>query len=100
MQCEVTDCGHTKDGLWVRAITDCLGSQVVVTKGDGEEEETVCMSQPEAEHAKAVELGERVVVHGTGVYDEWQSQPQDLCELAEAMFSSPYFGQEMTLPAK
>ncbi len=68
--CNLTECGRTRDGLRVRAITDMLGAQVVVTNDLKPEEDTL-LSQPLESHEVAVNLGKNVVKHGTSIYGRW-----------------------------
>jgi len=80
MKCELTECGLTKGGLRVRAITDAAGSQVVVTD-DKSPDGTHLLSKPLENHEACVTLGREVQHHGTRFYDDWQS-PLGLFEFA------------------
>lgn len=79
MKCEETECGYTKGGLRVRAITDSAGSQVVVTD-DESPGGTHLLSKPLRHHKACVLLGLAVQSKGIDSYDEWQS-PMGLFEL-------------------
>ncbi|MHA2279630.1 MAG: hypothetical protein ACXAC5_01885 [Promethearchaeota archaeon] len=73
----LTECGTTPDGRKVRAITDVVGPQVVVTW----REETK-LSQPLEDHAAAEVLGRRVAREGIQCYSDWQDPIGSLEELA------------------
>lgn len=80
MKCEVTECGYTRDGLCVSAITDSAGSQVVV-KDNQSLDGTHLLSKPLANHGAAIALGKDVVKYGINIYNEWGS-PLELFEIA------------------
>lgn len=79
-KCEATECGFTKCGLRIRAITDIAGSQVVITD-DKSPEGTHLLSKPLENHEACITLGREVQHHGIDFYDEWGS-PIGLFEFA------------------
>lgn len=69
-QYEVTECGHTSDGLRVQAITDAMGAQVVVTN-DSKQNDDSLLSQPLENHRTAIALGKTVANYGIAAYKNW-----------------------------
>lgn len=72
MEDKATECGFTKDGLRVLAVTDIVGSQVVVTD-DKNPHDIHILSKPLENHEACVDLGREVQHHGTSFYEEWGS---------------------------
>ena len=56
--CALDKCGFTPNGLRVRAITDAMGAQVVVTN-DSEPDNDSLLSEPLGDHSTAIELGKK-----------------------------------------
>ena len=81
---ELTECGFTPDGLRVRAITDCVGAQVVVTD-DNQQENDSMLSRQLANHQAAVDLGIEVAKNGTKVYGDWTGPIDNLFDLSIAI---------------
>lgn len=67
---KATECGFTKGGLRVMAITDVAGSQVVITD-DQSPDGTHLLSKPLENHKTCVTLGHKIQRHGTDYYGEW-----------------------------
>ncbi len=81
------ECGKTPDGLRVRAITDMMGAQVVVTDDDYPEKDSL-LSEPLNSHTEAIELGKRVAEHGVGVYPSWRRPINSLSEFVDVLTQS------------
>lgn len=84
MQCELDECGTTQDGLRVRAITDCMGAQVVVTNDEKPDIDSL-LSEPLIDHTAAIMLGRKVAEHGILVYDKWCGPISTMLELAQVV---------------
>lgn len=80
LKCEATECGFTKGGLRVCAITDSAGSRVVVTD-DKSPHGTHLLSEPLGNHEACVTLGHEVQHQGTRCYYDWRN-PLGLFEVA------------------
>ena len=79
-QCQATECGVTKDGLHVLAVTDIAGSQVIVEDRQNPDG-THLLSQPLMNHEACISLGHQVRECGIDCYSEWRS-PIGLFEFA------------------
>lgn len=79
--CQADLLGTTTDGFVISAITDCLGSQVVVRRND----RTCALSQPLNNHQAAVDEGKKALKEGAVVWNEWGGPVNSLLELAIAM---------------
>jgi len=77
--CSETLCGVTKTGKEVLAVTDSLGSHVMLVAN--REEGASFISQPIESHRKAVQLGYQVAQEGPKCYDGWR-EPYTLFELS------------------
>ncbi|KKN91161.1 hypothetical protein LCGC14_0220270 [marine sediment metagenome] len=82
--CELNECGHTPDGLRVRAITDAMGAQVVVTN-DLEPDKDSLLTKPLENHKTAIVLGESVARNGISVYEGWRGPIGTVFEFVEVM---------------
>ena len=89
--CELDECGHTPDGLRVRAITDAMGAQVVVTN-DLEPEKDSLLTKPLENHKTAIVLGKLVARKGISVYKGWRGPIGTIVEFAEVI-ANDYLGK-------
>jgi len=85
-KCEMTECGFSPDGLRVRAITDMMGSQVVVTD-DNKPKQDSLLSEPLSSHEEAICFGKNVSQHGINIYDTWRGPISSLVEFAYMLIS-------------
>lgn len=83
-RCELTECGMTPNGLRVRAITDVMGAQVVVTN-DLRPDDDSLLSESFENHAIATIEGKRIAKDGVEVYDDWRGPISTLMEWAETI---------------
>ncbi len=81
MGCQLDECGKTSCGLRVRAITDSMGSQVVVTD-DADPKKDSLLSQPLEDHRTAIKLGKEIAKFGISCYKKWRGPVDTLFESA------------------
>lgn len=79
LKCELTECGATQNGLRVRAITDMMGSQVVITN-DLRPDDDSLLSEPFDDHKRATIEGKRIAKEGAWTYDRWRWSVSTLFE--------------------
>jgi len=80
---DYTECGITPSGLSVAAITDGMGSQVVV-RGT----EVHLLSHPLGTHEQAVVLANQVACKGISVYSAWTTPISTLYDFATRIVST------------
>ena len=84
MRNEICECGYTKEGYRVRAITDESGSHVMVSN-DKRPKDNHLLSKELEDREDAIELGYEVVESGIQVYPEWEEPVGELIEFARSV---------------